>query len=188
MPHNSKEIRHTYKSKYNLNCENQVILLKITDVEKCHYLAVKRLSALFRGITSNHREDFYCLYCFHSYSTKQKLKKHKKVCENHDYCYVEIPKEANKILNYSHGEKSMKDPFIIYADLESLLEKMNTCHNDSEKSSVTKINKHTSSGYSLFTHCSFDTTKNKLDYYRGKNCMKNICLDLKEHATKIMNY
>ena len=188
VPHNSKEIRHTYKSKYNLNCENQVILLKITDVEKCHYLAVKRLSALFRGITSNHREDFYCLYCFHSYSTKQKLKKHKKVCENHDYCYVEMPEEANKILNYSHGEKSMKVPFIIYADLESLLEKMNTCHNDSEKSSITKINKHTSSGYSLFTHCSFDTTKNKLDYYRGKNCMKNICLDLKEHATKIMNY
>ena len=31
-------------------------------------------------------------------------------------------------------------------------------------------------------------TKNKLDYYRGKNCMKNFCLDLKKHATKIFNY
>ena len=40
----------------------------------------------------------------------------------------------------------------------------------------------------LFTHCSFDTTKNKLDYYSGKNCMKNFCLDLKEHATKIIDY
>ena len=47
----------------------------------------------------------------------------------------------------------MKVPFIIYADLESLLEKMNTCHNNPEKSSTTKINKHTPSGYSLFTHC-----------------------------------
>ena len=65
---------------------------------------------------------------------------------------------------------------------------MNTCHNDPKKSSTTKINKHTSSGYSLFTHCSFDTTKNILDYYRGKNCMKNFCIDLKEHATKIINY
>ena len=79
-------------------------------------------------------------------------------------------------------------PFIIFADLESLLEKMNTCHNNPEKSSTTKINKHTPSGYSLFTHCSFDTTKNKLDYYRGKNCMKNFYLDLIEHATKIINY
>ena len=48
---------------------------------------------------------------------------------------------------------------------------MSTCHNNPKKSSTTKINKHTVSGYSLFTNCSFDTTKNKLDYYRGKNCM-----------------
>ena len=65
---------------------------------------------------------------------------------------------------------------------------MNTCYNNPEKSSTTKINKHKPSGYSLFTHCSFDTTKNKLDYYRGKNYMKNFCLDLREHVTKIINY
>ena len=99
-----------------------------------------------------------------------------------------MPEEDNKILKYNQGDKSMKVPFIIYTDLESLLEKMNTCHNNSEKSSTTKINKHTPSGYSLFTQCSFDTTKNKLDYYRGKNCMKKFCLDLREHATKIINY
>ena len=63
----------------------------------------------------------------------------------------------------------MKVSFIIYADLESLLEKMDICHNNPEKSSsTTKINKHPPFGYSLFTHCSFDTTKNKLHYYRGK--------------------
>ena len=130
-------------------------------------------------------ETFYCLNCFCSYSTGNKLKKHKNVCENHDYCYVEMPKENNKILKYNHGEKSMKVSFIIYANLESLLEKMNIHQN---KSSTTKINKHTPSGYSMFTHCSFDTTKNKPDYYRGKNCMKNFCIDLKEHATRISNY
>ena len=48
------------------------------------------------------------------------------MCQNHDYCYVEIPKEDIKILKYNHGEKSMKIPFIIYADLESLLKKMST--------------------------------------------------------------
>ena len=84
------------------------------------------------------------------------------------YCYVKMPKEDKKILKYNHGEKSIKVPFTIYADLVSLLEKMKTCHNNPQKSSTTKINKHTPSGYSLFTHCSFDTTKNKLDYYRGK--------------------
>ena len=104
--------------------------------------------------------------CFQSYTTENKLTKHKKVCENHDYCHVKIPEQDNEILKYNQGEKSMKVPFIIYGDLESLLEKINTCHNDPEKSSTTKINKHTPSCYSLFTHCSFDTTKSKLDYYR----------------------
>ena len=82
----------------------------------------------------------------------------------------------------------MKVPFIIYADLESLLEKMNTCHNNPKKSSTTKINKHTASGYLLFTNCSFDATKNKLDFYRGKGCMKNFCIDLRDNVTKIINY
>ena len=50
---------------------------------------------------------------------------------------------------------------------------MNTCYNNPEESSTTELNKHTPYGYSLFTHCSFDKTKNKLDYYRGKDCMKN---------------
>ena len=83
-----------------------------------------------------------------------------------------MPEEDNKILKYDHEEKSMKIPFIIYADLKSLLENMSTCHNNLKESYTAKVNKHTPSGYSLFTHCSFDATKNKLDYCRGKNCMK----------------
>ena len=172
----------------NISGESQVILLMITDGEKWHYLAVKLLPALFRGITSNHKEDFYCLNCFHSYSAENKLKNHKKLCENHDYYYVEMPEKDNKILKYNQRGKFLNVPFVIYANLESLLEKMNTCHNNPEKSSTTKINKHTPSGYSLFTQFSFDTTKNKLDYYRGKNYMRNFCLDLGEHVTKIINY
>ena len=86
----------------------------------------------------------------------------------------------------------MKVPFIIHSDLQSLLEKKSTCHNDPKNSSKTKINKHKLSGHSLFTHCSFDTTKKKFNYYIYnyyiKNLMKNFCLDLIEHATKIINY
>ena len=99
-----------------------------------------------------------------------------------------MPEKDNKILKSNDGEKSMKVLFIIYADLGSFLEKMSTSHNNPKKSSTTKINKHAPSGYSLVTHCLFDATKNKLDYYKGKDCMKNFCLDLKVHATKIINY
>ena len=124
--HNTKKIQLAYRSKNNLTCEKQVILLMITDGEKWHYLTVKNLPGLLKGITSTHEKDFYCLNCFHSYRTKNKLESHKKICENHDYCHVEMPTKDNNIIKYNHGEKSMKVPFIIYADLECLLGKMST--------------------------------------------------------------
>ena len=175
VPHKTRNTCLAYKSKYNLTRENQVILLMTTDSEKWHYLAVKSLSALLNGITSNHNGDFYCLNCFRACTTKNKLEAHKKICENHDYCHVEMPNEDNKIIKYNQGEKTIKSPFI-YIPINP------------EESSTTEINKHTPCGYSLFTHCSFDKTKNKLDYYRGEDCMKKFCKDLREHATKIINY
>ena len=63
-PHNTRKIQVAYKSKQNLTCDKQVILLMITDGEKWHYLTVKNLPGLLRGITSTHKEDFYCLSCF----------------------------------------------------------------------------------------------------------------------------
>ena len=123
VPYDAEKIRFACKSKYNTKLKNQVILLMITDGKKWHCLAVKSLSALLRGITSKHHGDFYCLNCFHSYSTKNKLEKHEKVCNDHDYCWVEMPNEDNKILKYNHGEKPVNAPFVIYADLEFLLEK-----------------------------------------------------------------
>ena len=99
-----------------------------------------------------------------------------------------MPDEDNKILKYNYGEKSLKVPAIIYADLECLLEKMHSCQNNFEKSYTEKKTKHTPSGYSIFTSCSFDPTKSKLDCYKGEDCMKMFCKDLREHATEIINY
>ena len=76
VPYNTKQIRPAYISKYNHERNNQVILLMITndEGENWHYITVKSISKLLRGITSNHNGDFYCLNCFHSYTTKKDLK------------------------------------------------------------------------------------------------------------------
>ena len=96
--------------------------------------------------------------------------------------------EENKILKCNYGENSLQVPAIIYADLECLLEKMHSCQNKPEKSYTEKKTKHTPSGYSLFTNCSFDATKNKLDCYKGKYCMERFSKELRDHAMKIINY
>ena len=99
-----------------------------------------------------------------------------------------MPDVDNNILESKPGKKSLKHPFIIYADLECLLLKMNTCNNNYNMSYTTAKVLHKPSGYSLRTACSFDKSENKQTYYRGKDCMKNFCDDLKEHVTRITNY
>ena len=78
VPHNTRKIRVAYKSKHNLTCDKQVILLMISNGENWHYLTVKSLPGLLRGIISNHKEDLSCLNCFCSYRTRNKLEEHKK--------------------------------------------------------------------------------------------------------------
>ena len=134
VPHNEKTVNLAYKSKYNRKRENQVVLLMITNGEQWHYIALKReptddgfnrpirrLSRLFRGITANHHGDFYCLNCLHSFRTDNALKIHEGLCGNNDYCHVKIPTKNTNKLKYNHGEKSLKLPFTIYADLECFL-------------------------------------------------------------------
>ena len=106
-----------YRSKYNNKLKKQVILLMITNGKKQHYLAVTDITALFQKILSNHDGDFYCLNCFSSYTTKNKLKKHEEICNNHGSYRIEMPKQIEKILKYYPGEnqyKLLKAPFSIY--------------------------------------------------------------------------
>ena len=135
---NTKKISVVYKSKYNNKRKKQVILLMIGDGKKYHYLAVTNLSGLLQGNSSNHRGDFYCLNCFNSYTTKNKLKEHEEICNNHDSCRIEMPKWVEKILKYNPGEKSLKVPFAIYLDLECLLKKLQYCQNNPKKSYTEK--------------------------------------------------
>ena len=189
VPHNKKEIELAYTSKYNYKHKKQVILLMITDDGKrWHYLAVRSLSALLRGISSSNNGDFYCLNCFHSYRTLNKLKKHERVCNNHDYCRVDMPGEGKNILKYSPRDKSLKPLLIIYADLECLLKKEQSCQNNPKNSYTERKAKHKPSGYSLSLNCSFDETKNRRKFYRRKDCIKRFCNDLKELAIEIINY
>ena len=188
VPYNTETIRLAYKSEYNHRRKNQVILLMITDGKKQHYLAVRNLSALLREKSSNHHGGFYCLNCFYSYSTKNRLKKHEELCNKQDFCRIEMPKSVEKILKYNSGEKSLKVSFVIYLDLECLPKKEQSHQNNPEELYTEKKAKHEPSGWAMFTTCSFDVTENKLDYYRARDCIKKFCEKLKDHALKIINY
>ena len=60
-------------------------MIPTEEKEGWHYLAVKNLSTLLRGITSKHHDDFYCLNCLHFFGTENKLTSYEKVYKNKDF-------------------------------------------------------------------------------------------------------
>ena len=64
----------------------------------------------------------------------------------------------------------------------------NNNSNNPEKSYTEKKARYEPSGWGIFTRCSFDKKENKLNYYRGKDCIGNLCKKLKKRAMKILNY
>ena len=150
-----------------------------------HYLSAKNLSALLREITLKNNDDFYCLNCLHSFTTKNKLESHKRVCEKKDFCNGIMPSEDTKILEFNQYQKSDKAPLIIYADLECIIEKTDRCKSNPENSSKTKVGEHIPSGFSMSVISLFRRIENKYDEYKDKDSMKNFCEYLREHAMKI---
>ena len=110
--------------------------------EGWHNLAVKKLSALFRGIMSKYKGSFYSLNCLHSFRAKNKLELDKRACGYKDFCNLVMPSKNTKILEFNQYQKSDKVPFIIYADLECLLEKIDGCENNPENLYTTKVGEH----------------------------------------------
>ena len=82
-------------------------------------------------------------------------------------------------------QKRDKAPFITYAELECIMENIDSCKNNPENPSATKVSEHISSGFSMSTISSFKNVENKHGVYRGKDCMKKFCESLREHAVKI---
>ena len=84
-----------------------------------------------------------------------------------------MPSEDTKMLEFNQCQKPDKAPFIIYTDLECIIEKINGCKNNPENLSATKVSERVPSGFSMSTMSSFRSIENKHYVYRGESCMKS---------------
>ena len=97
--HAKKEkIYPAFVSRKPSNCVKQAILLIIPNGKGWHYIAEKKLTALLRALTSKTYGDFYCLNCFHSFWTINKVESHKRVYGKKDVCNIIMPSEEIRIL------------------------------------------------------------------------------------------
>ena len=103
------------------------------------------MSRLLNDLTKKCHMRFYCPYCLHRYSRKELLDAHIDDCKKHEAQKIQMPEE--KWLKFDKFQYQIPVPYVVYADMESVLTKHSTCLPDPSKSSTTPITNHVPSGY-----------------------------------------
>ena len=134
-------------SDFNFTRKKQVVLLKISNGKKWHFLALKSdqeenskfirstksFSSLMASIISNSHENHYCFGCFHSFRCNSTLEKHTELCKDNGFCKIKLTEVGGNIKKHDFGSKSLRMNYIIYVDLECLLVKYDNCSNNPNK-------------------------------------------------------
>ena len=197
VPFEEKNVCLEYISKRNFTTKNQIILLKITDGDKWHFLALpsisyedgvkrptKSLSRLMEGISSKSHGDFYCYGCLHSFCTLSTLKNHVELCKYNAFCKIELPKEDKNIKQYVLGAISLRMNSVIYADFESILLPYSTC--DKENVITKKLNKQVPCGYSINVITNHNK-QSKQTHCWGESTVATFCKEIRDIARNLLN-
>ena len=149
--------------------------------DKEHYVAIKSLSGLLRGVTSRNNGDFYCRSCLGSFQTKNACKEHFEACKDHDFCYARMPEEGST-LRYQKGSKSIRVPFVIYANTECIVRPIQgedsrcTCNDpgcfEEHRAFTRDVNEHVGCGAAMFTKFAHGDYEKSFKKYRGENSIR----------------
>ena len=155
------------------NRDNKIDLLLIEDGGKSHYCLINDLSRLISMQVSKHcGECFLCDNCLKPFKSKESLDKHKEYCYNNECVKINMP-EKGSILKFKNFCKSERMPFTVYADTESLLNNIQNCEPDPEKSYTNKYQKHVPISFSYYIKCFDDNVyEPKLRSYTGEDAME----------------
>ena len=99
-------------------------LLVTTNTETNHYVWIKNFNKLCAGVTENASKKFFCKHCIQHFPSKERLEKHMIDCIVLTKCQaIQMPAEG-EVIKFKSFRETVKIPFIIYADLESILQKL----------------------------------------------------------------
>ncbi|XP_055371981.1 uncharacterized protein LOC129605966 [Condylostylus longicornis] len=165
---------------------NHINLLLIEKEERFHYVWIKNISKLLVNKITKHKGRIYmCSGCLLHFNSQSILEKHKHECNK---IVTRLPTKESEILKFKNYYQQLDVPFVIYADSECILEKIQGCQQNLAISSTTDIELHTPIAFSYFIKCSFDSSLDKYRNFKGENCaddfLKNLigdCSDLFEN-------
>ena len=154
--------------------------------ENMHYSLVKRLSALLFDQSKNSNSKHFCECCLHSYSRRELLERHKPVCKGvlKSPTKMEMPKQGDNKMAVKNFYKQMKAPYVVYADFECILRKINTCEPDNRQSFTIKTEKHEPCSFSYVIVRSDGQTFGPYTY-RGEDAVFEFLRHLQDHEREM---
>ena len=154
--------------------------------ENTHYSLVKRLTALLYNQNRHNESKHFCERCLHGYKTKYLLERHKPECKGLLKCptRTEMPKQGENKMEFKNFYKQMKAPYVVYADFECILRKINTCEPDNKQSFIIKTEKHEPCGFSYVIARSDGQTFGPFTY-RGEDAVYEFLRHLQDDENKM---
>ena len=156
----------------------------LSNVSRFHYVWIKNISRLLNSQVSRHKGAiFVCDRCLCYLHSKEKLQKHEIICQKLNKCKIVLPSPKNesdkfyKTIQFKNYKFKEKCPFLVVADFESSMLKMN------EK----QIHEHKPLSVGYYFICRYDDS---LSYYRsyvGEDCPLWLMRELKDVAEKVEN-
>ncbi|KAB0805098.1 hypothetical protein PPYR_02068 [Photinus pyralis] len=135
-----------------------------------HFAWIKNLSRLLSSqLSRREHAKFFCNICLNHFSSNQLLEKHTIRCHQVNKCAVRLPRESEKIVQFSHYSNKEKVPFAIYADIESILEKCDTIYYTGKNTNL--FQRHVPYGIAFYLKCAYDESISKFWSYRGEDCV-----------------
>ena len=140
-----------------------------------HYIVIKSLSRLLSSQNTKRKaKEHFCMNCLQGFKEESSRDEHIGYCKNNESVHIEMP-HKNPTVEYSDGQFQFKVPFIIYADLESILALIQAPDNNPTISSLRGVNVHTPSGWCFYSKFAYGKVTNPLKEYREKDCISKFC-------------
>ena len=160
--------------------EDQMNLLLITKDEKKHYILIKDFNAFMYNQLKHKERKHFCMYCLQCFSSERVLTNHVKNCLTINGAQaINMPKQGENILKFNNFHKQLPVPFVIYADFEAIMKKVQGCEQSEEmkknkdtRSYTEAYQTHEDCGYGYKVVCCYDDKYSKYTrIYRGENAV-----------------
>uniref|UniRef100_A0A8D8QU03 DNA-directed DNA polymerase n=1 Tax=Cacopsylla melanoneura TaxID=428564 RepID=A0A8D8QU03_9HEMI len=163
-----EEFNSIFVNVFGLNEKDEVVILKATsnsryikhvdllfmtnNVCASRYYTITDLSKLLHPqITKDRTRPFFlCKACLTHFSSQEKFEVHHSLCSLYPPTRVELPSIENNILKFENFRHQQMIPYVIYADFECLLEKVDTCDLDPSSSYTNQIQVHTPFSFAYY--------------------------------------